>query len=133
MYDVQASAAVPSIFIPSPTGFFVLKMSKPIAQALRIAHSLADGFAESHGVSGGSIVVIGGVGDVVGKVDVVIGRVGGCLMVPSMYPKTSLAVAAVRMSLRHNGQFVPSNLSVSENMDVAEVILSQMVTYLVCD
>ena len=129
MYDVQASAAVPSIFIPSPTGFFVLKMSKPIAQASRIAHSLVDGFAESHGVSGGFIVVISGVGDVVGKVDVVIGRVGGCLMVLSMYPKTPLAVAAVRMSLRHDGQFVPSNLSVSENMNVAEVIFWFEVCY----
>jgi len=82
MYDVQASAAVPSMFIPSPTGFFVLKMSKPSAQASRTIHSLIDGFVESYGVSGGSAVVGSGAGDVIGEVS--ISKVVGRLIVPSI-------------------------------------------------
>ena len=75
MYEVHASAAVPSIFIPRPTGFFVLKIRRPIVQASCIIHSCADGLIESHGISVGVVVVA-----------VVVGVVEGCGIVPSRYP-----------------------------------------------
>ena len=51
MYKVQASAAVPSMSIPSPAGFFVLIRSRPKVQASRALHSFGDGVSESQGVS----------------------------------------------------------------------------------
>jgi len=79
---LYSGSGVSHYSIPSPTGFFVLKMSKPSAQALHTIHSLIDGLVESHGVSGRSAMVGSGAGDVVGKVSV--GKVVGRLMVLSI-------------------------------------------------
>ena len=44
--------------------------------------------------------------------------VEGRLMVPSRYPYAPLALAAVLMSLLHDGQLVLSNLSLSANIGI---------------
>ena len=46
MCEVQASAAVPSMLIPNPAGFFVLIKSRPKVQASRTLHSLGEGVSE---------------------------------------------------------------------------------------
>ena len=68
MYEVQASAAVLSMLIPNPAGFFVLIKSRPKVQALHALHSLGEGVSESQGVLAGEALSTG--------------RLGGCLMDP---------------------------------------------------
>jgi len=51
MYKVQASAAVPSMLISEPVGFFVLIKSRPKVQAPYALHSLEYGVSKSQEVS----------------------------------------------------------------------------------
>lgn len=50
------------MFIPSPMGFFVLKISKPFAQAFRAFHSASVGFDDSQEVSPWDVGSVVGVG-----------------------------------------------------------------------
>jgi len=50
MYKVQALAAVPSMLISKPVGFFVLIKSRPKVQAPYALHSLGYGVSESQEV-----------------------------------------------------------------------------------
>ena len=60
MYKVYASVAVPSILIPKPAGFFVLKMSKPKVQASCNLHFFNVGDSKSHVVLGIGVFGSGG-------------------------------------------------------------------------
>ena len=60
MYEVHALAAVPSMLIPKPAGFFVLKMSRPKVQALCNLHSFNVGDSEFHAVLGIGVFGSGG-------------------------------------------------------------------------
>ena len=51
MYKVQALAAVPSMLIPKPAGFFVLIKSRPKVQALCALYFLGDRVYEFQEVS----------------------------------------------------------------------------------
>ena len=54
MYVFQASATVPFMSIPSPTGFLVLKVRRILVHAFLASHLTLEGFGEFHGVSGDS-------------------------------------------------------------------------------
>jgi len=51
MYEVQASAAVPSMLISKPARFFVLIKSRPKVQTLHTLYSLEDGVSKSQRIS----------------------------------------------------------------------------------
>ena len=63
IYEVQASAAVPSMLIPNPAGFFVLIKSRPKVQALRTLYSLGEEVSESQGVLTGEALLADRLGD----------------------------------------------------------------------
>ena len=111
VYDFQASAAKLLINTPRLMGSFVLKMRSPIAHVSQIVHSSIDSILEFQGMSVGN-------GLILADVSLVVVVVEGHLMVPSRYPYAPLALAAVLMSLLHDGQLVPSNLSLSANIGI---------------
>lgn len=123
-YDFHASAAVPATLIPSPMGFQVLKMRRPLVQAFLTFHSAAEGVGESHGVSAVTVAVVVVVVAVVvvavvaGGVMVMVGMTVGVVVpglgiIPSRYPDAPRNSAAMQISPFHATQFVPSNFSVS--------------------
>ena len=115
MYDYQASAAVPSMLIPLPTASLVLKRRSPIVHASWLVHSSRDGDVELQGV----LVGVAGASNVVALPGVlVLLVVTGCFIDPSRYPIAPLWFAARQISLCHEAQFVPSNLSFSANVGV---------------
>ena len=115
MYDCQASAAVPSMLIPLPTASLVLKRRSPIVHVSRLVHSSRDSDVKLQGV----LVGVAGAGNVVALPGVLVLFVmTGCFIDPSRYPIAPLWFAARRISLRHEAQFVLSNLLFFANVGV---------------
>ena len=88
------------MLIPSPTGFFVLKVSRILVHAFLASHLSSEGFGEFQGVSGGGDEAV----------------LGGFFVVPSRYPVMLFNAAIDIMLVLQVGQFVLSNLSASLNI-----------------
>ena len=118
MYDYQAFATVLSMLILHPTASLVLKRRSPTVYALWLVYSSWDSDIKLQGVLVGGV----GVGNVVSLLVVFVFLVLiGCFIDPSRYPIAPLWSVARWMSLCHEAQFVPSNLSFSANIGVGPV------------
>ena len=110
------------MLISSPTGFFVLKVSRILVHTFLAFHSSSKGFEEFQEVSGGGDKVV----------------LGSFFVVLSRYPVMPFNAAIDIMLVLQVGQFVPLNLSALLNMGgilcLAEVMLGfgSIGCYLMC-
>jgi len=82
--------------------------------------SLRDGGSESHGILAGTVVIAGTVvtagAAFAAGTSVAADKVEGHLIDPSKYSSIPFDMTTVQMSLCHEDQFMPLNLSVSEKV-----------------